>query len=65
MYQKISTLNSKTWFTGLTAFLDKLRHRYCFVACRKGVVSKDVLDGMAMKGLTKRSEWDFKMVSMR
>ena len=65
MYQKISTLSSKTWFTGLTAFWESDRQRYCLVACRKGVISREELDGMDTSGLVKRSEWDLSIVRTR
>jgi len=65
MHQKISTLSSKTWLTVLIAFRDKLRQRYCFVAWRNGVISSDELEGMQIRGLTKRSTWDLRIVSTR
>ena len=37
--QNISTLISKTWDTGLTAFLLKHKHRYWFAACMNVVAS--------------------------
>jgi hypothetical protein len=65
IHQKISTLNSKTWFTGLTAFRERLRQRYCLVACRNGVISIDVFEGILIRGLTNKSAWDLRMVRTR
>jgi hypothetical protein len=65
IHQKISTLSSNTWFTGLTAFLDRLKQRYCFVARRNGVISSDELDGIATFASVNRSEWDLRMVKTR
>jgi len=63
--QKISTESSNTCVTGDTAFRERDRQRYCFVACRNGVISSDVLDGIAMRGLMKRSECDLSTVKTR
>jgi hypothetical protein len=65
IHQKISTLSSNTWFTVETAFRLKLRQRYCLVACKKGVISSDELDGMQIAELTKRSACERRTVRMR
>jgi hypothetical protein len=65
MHQKISTLSSNTWLTGLTALRDRLRQRYCLVAWRKGVISTDELEGKQTSELLNRSACDLRMVSTR
>jgi hypothetical protein len=65
IHQNISTLSSKTWLTGLTAFLDRLRQRYCLVAWRKGVFSIDVVEGILINGLTNKSACDLRIVKTK
>jgi len=51
--------------TGLTAFRDKLRQRYCLVAWRKGVISREEFEGIETRGFVKRSECDLRTVKTR
>ncbi len=65
MSQKISMLRSYTCTTGLRAFLLRQTQRYCFVACKKGVYSKDEEEGITIVGSAKMAEWLLRILATR